>query len=158
MEKYKEILSQQVCASVDTLKNAIEHCPEDLWDNGNNFWYLAYHTLFFLDYYTEEEPTKYHPPAPFTMSEMNPEGEMPDRTYTKAELLNFLAQIRNKIRGKILSLTETSAFQPVITYNKEYPVLEILLFNMRHVQHHSAQLNLLIRQHGAEAPGWVSRA
>ena len=38
-----------------------------------------------------------------------------------------------------------------------YPVLEILLYNMRHVQHHAAQLNLLLRQELDDAPDWVSR-
>jgi hypothetical protein len=37
--------------------------------------------------------------------------------------------------------------------------VEALLYNMRHVQHHAAQLNLLLRQvTGEEAPRWVKRA
>ncbi|BFP42551.1 hypothetical protein FGF1_33960 [Flavobacteriaceae bacterium GF1] len=39
---------------------------------------------------------------------------------------------------------------------KDYPVLEILLYNMRHVQHHAAQLNLLLRQEINDSPKWVS--
>jgi hypothetical protein len=30
-----------------------------------------------------------------------------------------------------------------------------LLYNMRHVQHHAAQLNLILRQTIDSAPGWV---
>jgi uncharacterized damage-inducible protein DinB len=32
----------------------------------------------------------------------------------------------------------------------------LLLYNMRHVQHHTAQLNLLLRQRGIIPPNWVS--
>jgi uncharacterized damage-inducible protein DinB len=39
-----------------------------------------------------------------------------------------------------------------------YNVIEILLYNMRHVQHHAAQLNLLLRQVINDAPGWVYQA
>jgi len=39
-----------------------------------------------------------------------------------------------------------------------YPVIEILLYNMRHVQHHTAQLNLLLRQEINEAPEWIYEA
>jgi uncharacterized damage-inducible protein DinB len=39
-----------------------------------------------------------------------------------------------------------------------YAVLEILIYNMRHVQHHAAQLNLLLRQRVDNTPGWVPRA
>ena len=28
----------------------------------------------------------------------------------------------------------------------DYPILEILLYNMRHTQHHAAQLNMMLRQ------------
>ena len=40
----------------------------------------------------------------------------------------------------------------------DYSVLEILLYNMRHVQYHAAQLNLLLRQGINNAPDWVARA
>ncbi|MBK8554122.1 MAG: hypothetical protein IPL53_24965 [Ignavibacteria bacterium] len=39
-----------------------------------------------------------------------------------------------------------------------YSVFEILLYNMRHVQHHAAQLNLLLRKKINMAPDWVSEA
>ena len=39
-----------------------------------------------------------------------------------------------------------------------YSVLEILLYNMRHVQHHAAQLNLLLRQETNHAPDYISQA
>jgi hypothetical protein len=35
--------------------------------------------------------------------------------------------------------------------------LEHLLYNMRHVQHHMAQLNLILRQVIDSAPNWVGR-
>ena len=34
---------------------------------------------------------------------------------------------------------------------------ELLLHNMRHVQHHAAQLNLMLRQSIDSAPRWVAR-
>jgi uncharacterized damage-inducible protein DinB len=40
----------------------------------------------------------------------------------------------------------------------QFSTLEILLYNMRHVQHHAAQLNLLLRQEINKAPDWVSQA
>ena len=37
-------------------------------------------------------------------------------------------------------------------------IAELLLYNMRHVQHHAAQLHLILRQTIDSAPGWVSKA
>jgi hypothetical protein len=41
---------------------------------------------------------------------------------------------------------------------KNFSVFEILLYNMRHVQHHAAQLNQLLRISIQDAPKWVSQA
>ncbi|WP_415161344.1 DinB family protein [Parafilimonas sp.] len=76
---------------------------------------------------------------------------------------------RNKCRRVIESLADenlnaqwTDASQYM--YNelcsgaaRNYSVLEILFYNMRHVQHHAAQLNLLLRQTINKAPGYVLR-
>lgn len=35
---------------------------------------------------------------------------------------------------------------------------ELLLYDLRHVQHHAAQLNPILRQAVDAAPGWVARA
>jgi uncharacterized damage-inducible protein DinB len=34
-------------------------------------------------------------------------------------------------------------------------MVELLLYNMRHVQHHTAQINLILRQIIDSAPRWV---
>ena len=34
---------------------------------------------------------------------------------------------------------------------------ELLLYSMRHVQHHAAQLNLILRQRTNSAPRWVGK-
>jgi len=45
------------------------------------------------------------------------------------------------------------------SYNAmKYSVLEILFYNMGHVQHHAAQLNMLLRQTINKAPDYVSEA
>jgi len=40
----------------------------------------------------------------------------------------------------------------------EATFVELILYNIRHVQHHAAQLNLILRQTTDSAPGWVARA
>lgn len=45
----------------------------------------------------------------------------------------------------------------LLTAADEVPVsrAELHLYNLRHVQHGAAQLNLLLRQAGVVPPGWV---
>ena len=154
----KEILWLQFGASIDMLENAIRACPDTYWNTGSNFWYTAYHTIFFLDYYLSEEPDNFHPPAPFTVSELDPAGLMPDRVYNKEELLSYLGYARQKCHDLIAGSNEEDLSKRWVNAYRNYSRLEILLYNMRHVQHHSAQLNVLLRQTINEAPRWVSRA
>lgn len=83
---------------------------------------------------------------------------MPDRTYTKAELIAYLQYSRKKAYQLITNLTDETAKARRNNESKNYPLLEIILYNMRHVQHHCAQLNLLLRQEIKDAPRWVSVA
>ena len=157
MEKIiRESLWGQFGASIDMLENAIRFCPKAYWDDEHRFWYNAYHCLFFLDYYLTMDASAFVPPAPFDLSEF--EDRMPERTYTKQELLDYVDYNRKRCRALIMGLDEkqmTSRWRNV-SGSMDYPVVEILMYNMRHVQHHAAQLNLLLRQMVDDAPEWVS--
>ena len=154
----KEILWRQFGASIDMLKNAIAFCPLHFWDTDKQFWYIAYHSVFFLDYYLTMNPVGFVPPSPFSLSEF--EDRMPERTYTKDEVMNYLQFCRNKCHHFISSMTDEIANSNWTNESKtmSYNVIEILLYNMRHVQHHSAQLNLLLRQGINDAPDWIYEA
>jgi hypothetical protein len=154
---FKELIWKQFGASIDMLENAILLCPDKLWDNDKKFWYKAYHCLFWLDYYLSLELNKFAPPYPYTLSEFDPSGAMPDKVYSKEELLSYLQHGRNKCRDLIVNLTDEIADSRWINNYKNYSVMEILLYNTRHVQHHAAQLNLLLRQEIDCAPQWVSQ-
>jgi hypothetical protein len=69
-QTFKQILWQQFGAAIDMFENAITACPETLWDTEEQFWYRCYHTLFFLDYYLDDSPDTFMPPAPFTLGEL----------------------------------------------------------------------------------------
>jgi hypothetical protein len=45
------ILWRQFGASIDMRENALLACPDDVWNDNTQpeFWYITYHTLFFLD-------------------------------------------------------------------------------------------------------------
>lgn len=153
----KQILGQQFGAAIQMLDNAIVACPDTLWNTESRFWYMSYHTLFYLDYYSSLMPDEFLPPAPFTLSEFDSSGALPDRVYSKAELLTYLEFGRKKCLDLIASLTPEIAEHRFINVARNYSMLEMLLYNMRHVQHHTAQLNTYLRQGNATVPNWVSQ-
>jgi DinB superfamily len=154
----RESIWNQFGASIDMLENAIKMCPHEHWDTALNFWYAAYHCIFWTDYYLTTEPGKFAPPAPFTFSEFDPTGKKPDRTYTKTELLAYVTHCRKKASQLITGLTLEKLNDRWINNYKNFSLLEMFFYNVRHIQHHAAQLNLLLRQTINNAPAWVSQA
>ncbi len=158
---WKTAVWQQYGAAIDMLENAITACPDHLWgDRSRNpeYWYLVSHTLFFLDFYLTDAPEgEFRPPAPFGLEELDPAGVMPPRVYTKDELLTYLRYDRDKCRANIAAMTDADA-RAVALSRPSLSRGECLLYNMRHVQHHAAQLNLILRQTIDSAPRWVSIA
>lgn len=156
----KTTLWGQFGASIDMLEAAVRACPEELWGDRARrpeFWYTAYHTLFWLDFYLTGEEEGFAPPPPFTLDEFDPSGVLPERVYTKQELLDYLAHGREKCRAVLSALTGEQAGRRLAFPWGELSFGELLLDNMRHVQHHAAQLNLILRQETDSAPGWVAK-
>ena len=159
--KTKEIIWNQFGAAIDTLDNAIVACPDELWDDRTRqpeFWYVAFHTLFWLDYYLTADADMFSPPPPFGLEELDPAGVIPERPYTKDEIRMYLTHGRRKCKTSIMAMTDERA-EEVFEFGRVHLSFgELLLYSMRHVQHHAAQLNLLLRQEIDSAPGWVFRA
>jgi hypothetical protein len=163
----KQSLWKQFGASIDMLKNTIEQCPDESWNTNRKLFYMVYHTLVFLDYYLTIPARPLSSPLPFTLTEPASsipadaiDDIIPDKIYSKEELLHYLHQNRNKCHDVIAALTEEKLTERWVDpeANRNYAVLELLMYNMRHVQHHAAQMNLLLRQGVNNAPGWVRRA
>ncbi len=154
----KDAIWSQFGGSLDMLENAIIMCPDEHWDTTLNFWYTSYHCIFWTDYYLSTEPGKFEPPAPFTFSEFDPTGKKPDRTFNKTELIGYLEYCRQKAYQLISGLTVEKLNNRWINDYKNFSLLEILFYNVRHIQHHAAQLNLLLRQTINNAPTWVGQA
>ncbi len=160
-EPWKQMVWQQFGAAIDMLQNGIVACPEQLWGDRSHrpeVWYMTYHALFFLDCYLAESEKSFQPPSPFNLDELDERGLLPDRVYSKEELLKYLDYGRARLRSRIVALTEEEAARPCGFSWLDLSVAELLLYNMRHVQHHAAQLNLILSQHGLASPRWVRKS
>ena len=167
------ILWRQFGAAIDMLDDALVACPDSLWrqlvwpdpsvpSQGAEFWYVAYHALFWLDLYLSGSAEGFAPPAPITLEELDPAGVLPARPYTQEELRTYLAFARQKCHSILASLTDKQAHQFVdIPWAKgrAFSYLELQLYNLRHVQEHAAQLSLFLGQNAIPAgPSWIARA
>ena len=158
---WRTILWSQFGAAIDMLDNALLACPDEVWSDRSQrveFWYVVYHTLFWLDLYLSGSVEGFAPPAPFALEELDPTGLLPERPYAKDELQTYLEHGRQKCRATIEALRDEKARQRCGFSWGEVSFLELLLYNMRHVQEHASQLSLILGQKTNSAPGWVTQA
>jgi hypothetical protein len=144
-------------AAIDMLENAIVACPDHLWQDEPKFLQIAHHTLFFLAYYLSDDTpmeSEYTPPPPFTKSEFD---DVPTVVwYTKSELLAYVRHGRQRLRDQLIRNTaEGLLAKRFVSEYFNFTLFELLLYNMRHVQHHTGQMNMLLRQLGKVPPDWV---
>jgi hypothetical protein len=159
---------EQFGAAIDMLGDVIRACPDELWQarlydekelppEFAEFWYISSHVIFWLDYYLSEPVELYVPPPPFTLNELDPAGLLPERIYTRAELLTYLQHARDKCRLSLAGMSGTE----LARMRTDWPgmsALGSLIYTLRHVQEHAAQLSLFLGQRNMYSPGWVSKA
>jgi hypothetical protein len=172
----KQCLWMNFGAVIDMLHHAIDSCPDDLWQGEKKFYYLSYHTTIFLDYYASYPVKDFNPYLPYTLwdTEQLPSGAIDDvipaDTYSREDLLNYIGRVKEKCRRLILGMPTASFHARWIEDDEvelhglcppslvKYSILDILFYNLRHVQHHVGQLNLLLRQKTNSAPAWVAHS
>lgn len=162
----QEMLWRQFATAIDNLRDALRDCPNELWaarlweDEPDQwvargfsaYWYLGYHALFWLDLYLTGAEEGFAPPAPFHLVEME-EGETLPRTYAREELLGYLEVCRGRCEETIRSLSVEQASRLCSFAWGEVPFAELLLYTMRHVQEHAAQLLMFLGQQARRPAG-----
>ena len=164
------MLWRQFGAAIDMFGDALRDCPDELWEKSlwedqpdqwvaagfSAFWYLGYHTLFWLDLYLTGAEEGFAPPAPFDLVEMEA-GEVLPRTYTRAELLHYLEECRQRCQKTIRALSAEEASRLCRFSWGELPFAELQLYSLRHVQEHGAQLSMFLGQQAGKSSKWRGR-
>jgi hypothetical protein len=163
-----DILASQYKASLGMLRHALDKVPEEQWnieDYNNPNWQIAYHVLWATKFYLGANPESY---IPFenaiegaqslggTQDWENPdEGVIVEGFHTKEELLSFMNIIENNLQSAIeaFPLTNNSGFEWY-----PYSRLEFHLNNIRHIQHHTAQIIERLKAKGITGfPWWIDQ-
>jgi uncharacterized damage-inducible protein DinB len=120
-----------------------------------------------LDYYSTLPPRDFLPLLSFTQKEPEERPKeaiddlIPDKIYDKQELVEYLKRTREKCKQIVYALTDDRLLDRFKEgdepHDMDYPILEILLYNLRHTQHHTAQLNMLLRQDFGRHVEWSFR-
>ena len=125
------------------------------------FWHVAYHTLFVTDMYLCPGESAICP-QPFHRTDYNMLGPAPwqpnpapaDQPYDKETLVGYITTCRAKAKRVIEGETDEVLAGPSGFSWIPFTRLELHLYNVRHIQHHTGQLSAALRRQGAEVLRW----
>jgi DinB superfamily len=149
----QSVLKSQYHAALAMLREGIERCPADLWLSTapkNAFWQIAYHTLFFTHLYLQPSEAEFQR---WPQHHGDDDGTSGD-PYTQVQALEYWSFCDEMVDRAVDALDLESPESGFWWY--KVSKLEHQLINIRHVQHHAAQLADRLRAAEDIGTRWVS--
>jgi len=162
---FKSLIFNQMTASLDMLKYCIDACPKSEWHEAHKdapFSQVVFHTLFYADFYLGRDSIPFkeqtfhvkHKDIFGEYEEM--EDKIPENLYERVFCLEYLAHCTNKVKATIESETSDSLSGNSGIDFRETSRAELFVYNIRHIQHHAAQLGLRIQAVTGKEMPWFS--
>lgn len=122
---------------------------ERLLQGGSAVWNVAYHALWHLDYDISGGFTQWRPPEPFGAQDG---GRVVTRTFTKAELMEYVRWSRRRAQQVFGAITDEEAATPLPgTHRYRGQSYASLLASIpRHVTEHASQIRQFITAAGVK--------
>jgi len=162
-----EVLKSQYHAGFAMLRETIERCPDQLWLDArpvNAFWQIAYHALFFTHLYMGADSASFQLWAGHQRANQNEDGlarkldpnsalPLIPLPYTKNQVLEYWGICDGMVNSAVDALDLRRRDSGFHWY--KVSKLEHQLINIRHLQHHTAQLADRLRAAENVGVAWV---
>jgi uncharacterized damage-inducible protein DinB len=156
--KLKQVIQSQYHAALTMLENSVKGCPVSLWEDKtykNQYWQIAFHTLYYTHYYLGDFETSFEPWEKYKKDYqyLTPSSSaLFIEPYSQQDVLEYLKFCRKQVDERIPNtrLDNPSGLEWLPTTK-----LELLLYNLRHIQHHAGQLIDRLRIHSDIPSEWI---
>ena len=156
----KEIIKSQYHSTIRMIKETVENCPEEMWndpDDRNKFWQTAFHALFYTHFYLHVKEEDYSPWQKHRKEavDLTPNEDQTEVTpYTKTEIIEFIDFLLNEIDPMVdlLDLHGESGF-----HWKPCNKMEFQFEIIRHLQHHTGELSDRVGEKTDARLNWLGR-
>lgn len=152
------VVCSQYLAALAMLKQAVDRCPDELWDaaqDRNRFWCVAYHALFYTHLYLQKSLNDFRPWEKHRENVADLGAEIPPgEPYSKSEVLQYLDFCREQVEKNtaVLDPAAPSGFHWL-----EFSKLELQFYNIRHLAQHTGELMERLGSRARIDVDWISR-
>ena len=164
LDTTKNLIAHQFEAAFCTLNTCSDRCADASWNApvGNQpFCQVAFHTLFFADYYLGPDEESFRGQAfhreheAFFGDYEQLEDREPVSLYQRAAIGEYMEHCRTKASTIIVSETAESLSGPARFERRDFSRAELHVYTIRHIQHHAAQLSLRLRLDADQSIPWI---
>lgn len=163
----RTVLKSQFHACLAMLRGPVARCPEALWVDPsptNAFWQVAYHTLYFTHLYLMPDEAAFRPWSQHQADVQHPDGipgpadpasalPLVPEPYTREQVLAYWQVVDGMVDEAVEALDLSSPTSGFDWYRMSK--LEHQFVNLRHAQHHAAQLADRLRAAADLGTRWV---
>lgn len=152
LDMVKGMLKGQFEAALCMLDQCIRACPEEHWEGkiaNATFRWVAYHTLFWFDLYLSPgDEYRFDLRDLYLRGGDERQDGVENPGLSKSETLNYVAICHQKLLETLAEETAESLQGPSGFDRRPKTRLELHVYNLRHVQHHTGQLSAYLRRVG----------
>jgi hypothetical protein len=149
----QDSIQSQYLAVFEMLRQAVQKCPESLWDDAsykNLFSQTVSHVLFYTHFYLHNGPETF---IPWSKHRPGSEGfDSECEKYSKADLLEYI-NLLCQLVGPLVNSLDLDA--PSGFHWLPFSRLETHIYNIRHLQHHTGELYERLGSAGETELGWI---
>jgi len=154
----KAVVISQYSAALQMLRQAVEGCPDEMWnpaEDATPFWRVAYHALFYVHLYAQPAVEQFRPwERHWEGAEKQGRQAPAGKPYTKDDVLAYLDFCREVVKAQTADLQpEAPSGFFWLPMNK----LELQFYSIRHVQQHTGELMERLGSRAGIELHWVGK-
>jgi hypothetical protein len=148
----RAVLKSQYHASLAMLRQAIELCPPEEWlstSHKNAFWQVSYHALFFAHLYLQPDEAAFK-----VWEKQHGAGDgTAGAPYSQQDVLEY-SEFCDRMVDRAVDALDLDRVDSGFSWYR-MSKLEHQFVNIRHIQHHAAQLIDRVRSVADVGVAWV---
>ena len=168
LDTFRELIANQFDGAFSMLNACIDKCPETVWNSrvaNYLFCQVAFHTLFWADFYLGQDDNEkggefrrqpFHRANERFFGDYEEfEDRAPVSLYDKTSIKAYVEHCRNKA-AEVVGTESTEALGGPSGFAwREFSRAELHIYNIRHIQHHTAMLSLRLRLDANQGIPWI---
>jgi len=148
-----EALADQYMRSLTTLRVVVNSCPENEWLKGEKPYQrpagLALHIVQSVDMFSSQKPGDQSENA---LAQIQWQVRDADKLPSQKELLRFLNDVEKRM-ANLIATVDLTAEEELFSWTG-FTILSRIVYSLRHMTHHLADLITELKQRGVQPPSW----